>query len=65
VSGDGCSSTCYVEAGYTCSGGYWNTPDKCKGLCGDGRVLSGEACDDGNTYTGDGCDCKCVVEKGW
>lgn len=27
--GDGCSSTCIVEKGFTCSGGSPTTPDKC------------------------------------
>jgi cysteine-rich repeat protein len=33
--------------------------------CGDGRIDSGEDCDDGNTNWGDGCDPYCYVEYGW
>ena len=29
ISGDGCSSNCSIEAGWTCSGGSPNTPDRC------------------------------------
>ena len=32
VNGDGCSSTCTVEPGYTCTG----TPSVCTTTCGDG-----------------------------
>ena len=35
------------------------------GVCGDGVVNAGEACDDGNTVGGDGCSAECTVEIGW
>jgi len=61
VSGDGCSSTCKVESGWTCpeSGG------ACTDNCGDGRTMSSapDACDDGNTVDGDGCSHDCKWEK--
>ncbi len=31
-------------------------------VCGDGQVVSGEACDDGNQDDGDGCDSECNWE---
>jgi cysteine-rich repeat protein len=34
------------------------------GYCGDGRVDTGEACDDGNTWLNDGCF-ECEVERGF
>jgi cysteine-rich repeat protein len=34
-------------------------------VCGDGKVLGKEACDDKNKRVGDGCNNKCQVEKGW
>ena len=37
---------------------------RCTGKCGDGIVLSGEACDDGNNLSGDGCSATCTVESG-
>merc|ERR1711988_470411 len=35
------------------------------GICGDGIVTDGEACDDLNQDNGDGCDSQCRVERGW
>ena len=37
----------------------------CVPACGDGIVLPGEACDDGNAQGGDGCAADCTVEAGW
>ena len=61
--GDGCSSTCSVEAGYACSvvGGV----DVCNNGCGNGTVEAGEFCDDGNAVVNDGCDGSCRIEQGW
>jgi fibro-slime domain-containing protein len=33
--------------------------------CGDGKLGSGEQCDDSNTNGGDGCDEGCKTEAGW
>lgn len=33
------------------------------GICGDGALNSGEACDDGNTTPGDGCSASCTNES--
>lgn len=33
------------------------------GICGDGALNSGEACDDGNTTPGDGCSSSCSNES--
>lgn len=41
--GDGCSSVCAVEGGYTCSG----MPSSCMSVCGDGQKKAAEGCDDG------------------
>lgn len=67
ASGDGCSSSCAVESGWTCDGA---TPDVCTEdtpdpVCGNGTLEAGEECDDGGTSTGDGCDDSCAVEFGW
>jgi cysteine-rich repeat protein len=35
------------------------------GVCGDGVVDAGEACDDANTKAGDGCSQTCTVEDGF
>ncbi len=56
VSGDGCSSTGKVEAGYLC-----NVPgNACSlaSLCGNGTAESGELCDNGAT-PGNGCTATC------
>jgi cysteine-rich repeat protein len=34
-------------------------------VCGNGDVVSPEACDDGNTTPGDGCSTSCTFEPGW
>ena len=62
TSGDGCSATCQVETGYTCTG---TTPSVCAATCGDGRVVGSETCDDGGLLAGDGCSATCQVEAGY
>jgi cysteine-rich repeat protein len=61
--GDGCSSVCSIEFGYTCilnGGGYsdWF-------IWGDGFKKGSEAWDDGNSIGGDGCDSTCQIELGY
>ena len=34
-------------------------------LAGDGIVVVGEACDDGNIVDGDGCSARCTIESGY
>jgi cysteine-rich repeat protein len=60
VDGDGCSATCQLEAGWTCSA----VPSVCTSICGDGVVVGSEACDDGNTLPGDCCSALCESEVG-
>jgi cysteine-rich repeat protein len=54
---DGCSGTCTVEDGWTCSG----EPSACV-ACGNETVEGEEECDDGNSDDGDGCNSECKVE---
>ncbi len=65
VSGDGCSSTCGLEPGWTCP----KAGQPCQKIefCGDGKVELdiGEQCDDGNTVSGDGCSSLCQIEANW
>lgn len=58
VSGDGCSATGVVEAGYLCH--VPGSPCSLASLCGNNVVNSGEACDDGDTVAGaNGCSANC------
>eukprot|EP01116_Phalansterium_solitarium_P004656 TRINITY_DN156_c0_g2_i3.p1 TRINITY_DN156_c0_g2~~TRINITY_DN156_c0_g2_i3.p1 ORF type:complete len:466 (+),score=117.91 TRINITY_DN156_c0_g2_i3:51-1400(+) len=59
VNGDGCDSSCNVEAGWTCGG------SGCKPVCGDGVIRGTETCDDGNSDPGDGCSATCQTEFGY
>ena len=45
-----------------CVGGQWVHVGR--GACGDGRIIEGEGCDDGNRNAGDGCSPTCTVEPG-
>jgi MYXO-CTERM domain-containing protein len=56
---DGCSATCGVEDGWSCS-----AEAACTEIEGDGLVVGDETCDDGNTDAGDGCSGG-AVEAGW
>jgi fibro-slime domain-containing protein len=63
TSGDGCSSTCQLERGWTCA-----TADApCMAVCGDGLVVGTEQCDEGNANgaANSGCSSTCQVEPGW
>ncbi len=51
TNGDGCSSLCLVESGWSCAG----SPSTCTPVCGDGVVVDGELCDDGNSRNDDDC----------
>ena len=55
---DGCSSNCYIEAGYTCSGSIGGI-STCTEICGDGKVMGSNECDDNNILAGDGCSATC------
>jgi len=61
--GDGCSATCTIECGYSCSAA---EPNVCTTTCGDSVKAGDEKCDDGNTVDGDGCSADCsAVEDTW
>lgn len=59
VPNDGCSASCTVEQGYTCTGTPLST---CTFTCGNGSVSGSEQCDDGNTTNGDTCSAVCLYE---
>lgn len=58
----GQSSCKACEKGFASAGG----AAYCSPVCGDGFVVTGEICDDGNTESNDGCrgDCQ-KIEDGW
>lgn len=60
--GDGCSSQCTVECGFSCSG---VGAGSCSTSCGDGIVAGDETCDDANTADEDGCSASCQTVSGW
>ena len=63
ASGDGCSSSCKIETGYSCN---QTQPSRCWSTCGDGVIATGkEECDDGNTANGDGCSQYCRIDPGY
>ncbi len=65
---DGCSAGCQIETGYACvtNGTGKSVCTKADvAICGDGRVSSGETCDDGNTLGVDGCSATCTIETGY
>lgn len=71
ASGDGCSSTCRWEGqcsvtdtgSITCDDDVDCAPALGACIaCGNGRLDSGEECDDGNHTVDDGCDSSCQVE---
>jgi cysteine-rich repeat protein len=61
ISGDGCSTLCGIEEGWTCNG----APSVCHTTCGDGIVAGNETCDDGNSNSADGCSSACSIEIDW
>ncbi len=66
--GDGCTSDCHVEDGWTCSKAgkpCTEDSDDTEDICGDGKLADNEDCDDGNTEDGDGCTSDCHIEDGW
>eukprot|EP00347_Sterkiella_histriomuscorum_P007900 403347132 len=77
VNGDGCSSSCQIEFGFTCTNPYGtNKASVCVETCGgrkqklyllncviDGYNVGNRPCDDGNTVSGDGCSSTCLVES--
>ncbi len=64
IDGDGCSSTCLYEAGFSCI--QTNGKTECKPIpCGNAILNENEACDDGNRISGDGCSAACLIESGF
>ena len=65
LAGDGCNTTCHIEAGYTCT---IDPPDVSVCLTSCGNALKNpltEQCDDGGIANGDGCSSTCTIEPGF
>ena len=58
------NSTCEVNPGYYCTLDLNNT-QACFEICGDGKHLGLNECDDGNTVNRDGCSHNCTIETGY
>ena len=39
-----------------------HAPRPCPGACGNGKLETGEGCDDGDTVANDGCNANCKIE---
>ena len=63
INGDGWSSKCEIEKGYTCSGGTPTHRDIWIEICGDGINFGNYECDDGNIFDGDGWSHICEFEN--
>lgn len=72
---DGCDQDCLVEDGSPCGDDddcqseicdATESPDTCEpaDTCGNSRLETFEACDDGNLESGDGCGVNCLRETG-
>lgn len=48
------------SSGFNCT--VINGAEVCAPICGDGRRVGTEGCDDGNVRSGDGCTSQCVIE---
>lgn len=63
--GDGCDSSCQLEPYFLCMSyveAINSTKSVCEPVCGDGVVVGGETCEDGNNKDKDGCSSVCQVE---
>ena len=68
VSGDGWSSSCSTETGYTWTGGSTSSPDTCIDTCNDGVVVmrnNANYWDDGNADNTDGWRTNCDISDKW
>lgn len=61
LSGDGCSATCAIEAGFTCTGVPESVCLPTVPLCGDGFKQGTEECDDKNRINNDACTNTCKI----
>eukprot|EP00163_Fabomonas_tropica_P022558 TRINITY_DN3931_c0_g2_i1.p1 TRINITY_DN3931_c0_g2~~TRINITY_DN3931_c0_g2_i1.p1 ORF type:complete len:1617 (+),score=367.48 TRINITY_DN3931_c0_g2_i1:65-4915(+) len=62
---NGCSTTCEILCGFSCTGNIDDKASVCTSTCGDGIQARDEECDDGNVIPGDGCSATCQREPKW
>lgn len=62
---DGCSNAGVIDAGFKCENGDLSRPSECVEICGDGKNMGSNPCDDNNVFPFDGCDENCQVEDGY
>ncbi len=63
LNGNTCESVGFDGGTLACTRGCMFDTTQCyRRICGDGIVVPGEECDDGNTDAGDGCSDSCTVE---
>ncbi len=62
--GDGCTTNCIVEAGWSCSS---TSPSYCIPGCGNNQIDGSELCDHGSAFnvSKTGCNDRCTVVPGW
>ena len=67
VSGDGWTSSCLIETGWSWGGGSSTSKDIWIDIWGDGKKYSSASnfCDDGNISNNDGWSSSCSIESGW
>ena len=67
INGDGWSSSCSIETGWSCSGGNSSTKDICIDYWGDGVKYGSVSTswDDGNMINNDGWSSSWSIETGW
>ena len=58
-----------IDEGYGCIANFdiyiLRNVSMCNPVCGDGRLIDPEVCDDNNTLNADGCSSDCMFEEGF
>ncbi len=63
--GDGCDSTCNVEAGWNCVIGADGVKSTCTEIADDGLWMGQLACDDGDADNANGCSNAGTINAGY
>ena len=66
LGGQSCGTQGFTIGTLRCTSGCAFDTSACEATaCGNGRLETGETCDDGGTTAGDGCSATCTTETGW